>query len=78
MAVDTNFNLRQRLRNIGITQVAFADMIDVDPTTVRTWVRIGTPGPTRRLIEMMEYEAGLSRLPHWLLPILSANTAAAA
>ena len=78
MAADTNFDLRSRLKRIGITQVAFAAMVDVDPTTVRTWVRLGTPGPTRRLIELLEYQAGIAHLPSWLLPILSASSSKAA
>ena len=70
MVSDPNFNLRSRLKMLGISQVRFAAMLDIDPTTVRAWVRLGTPGPTRRLVELLEYEAGIAKLPNWLLPIV--------
>ena len=78
MAIDPNFNLRRRLKTLGVSQVGFAAMLDVDPTTVRAWVRLGTPGPTRRLVELLEYEAGIAKLPKWLLPIISSDAPAKA
>lgn len=70
MAFDTRFGLRERLRGLGMTQVRFASLLDVDATTVRAWVRLGTPGPARRIVEVLEYETGLAPMPDWLVPIV--------
>lgn len=70
MAVDSGFGLRERLKSLGITQVGFATLLDVDATTVRAWVRMGTPGPARRIVEVLEYETGLAPMPDWLAPLV--------
>ena len=53
-----------------MTQVAFADLVKVNGTTVRTWVRKGTPGLARRLVELIEYETGNAPMPDWCIKLV--------
>lgn len=75
MATDTDFNLRDRLKVLRVTQVGFAALLEVNGTTVRNWVRLGTPGQAQRMVEILEYQAGISpAMPEWLVPILAGQS----
>jgi len=49
-------------RRVNLGQSWLARMIDLDPTTIRLWVRQGRPSDIGELlIQQLEYEAGLRK-----------------
>jgi transcriptional regulator with XRE-family HTH domain len=54
----SNYNLKQEIKKLGMTQKSFAEDIGVGENTVGNWVRgvIETPPWAKRLVELLRIE----------------------
>ncbi len=64
-----NYDLKQEIKKLGMTQKAFAEYIGVGEQTVGQWVRgvVPTPKWTRILIRLLEQEKRLKEAKSTLL-----------
>lgn len=64
-----DFDLRTRLKRLGIKQVHFADFIGRDHSGVRRWIarNPGPPGEVEMLVDLLDHHILGLPLPQWLV-----------